>query len=251
MEATKAIIRKPGKRYTSCITSHPLGHTVSLEKALLQHEEYCKVLVELGLEVIELPPKDEFPDACFVEDNAVVFKNKAFITRMGVESRRGEENEVKECLKDYFQVKEATEPATIEGGDVIHFEDRLICGVSQRTNQHGVNQMQDWLDVRVDTITNPWIVHLKSYMKNLGNNTLITTEAYEHHKLLKGLKLLLVKKEEYYSVNCLAVSESVVMSDKFAFAQKIVKDAGFDVITLDMSEFEKCQASLTCLSILF
>lgn len=251
MRAKKAIVRKPGASYTKCVTSHPLGHTVSLDKALVQHKAYCDVLNNLGLEIIELPPKDDFPDACFVEDNAVVHKNKAFLTRMGIESRRGEEKEVGDCLDDYFQVKQATAPATIEGGDVVHFEERLICGITQRTNKLGAEQMQDWLEVKVDTITNPNIVHLKSYIKNLGKNTVITTEEYRNHSLLKGLNLLVVPKEEYYSVNCLAVSGSVVMSDKFASAQQIVKDAGFEVFTLDMSEFEKCQASLTCLSILF
>ena len=251
MDAQNALVRKPGMNYTKCLTSHPLGHTVSLDKALEQHSRYCEILTSLGLKLTKLPPKDDFPDACFVEDNAVIHKNKAFLTRMGVESRRGEEKEVGECLREFFQVKQATAPATVEGGDVIHLENRLICGITQRTNQQGVEQMREWLDVKIDTIANPNIVHLKSYIKNLGRNTVITTEEYRNHPLLEGINLLIIPKEEYYSVNCLAVAGSVVMSDKFSYAQQLVREAGFEVITLDMSEFEKCQASLTCLSILF
>jgi N-dimethylarginine dimethylaminohydrolase len=34
-------------------------------------------------------------------------------------------------------------------------------------------------------------------------------------------------------------------------AHRLVRDAGFDVIPMDVSEIEKCDGALTCLSILF
>jgi dimethylargininase len=248
---TKALVRKPSDTYKQCVSSHPLHHTVDVQKAREQHQEYCRILSELGLEVIELPIRNDFPDSCFVEDNAVVYRNKALITRMGEASRRGEEGDVEEKLKQYLSVKRAVEPATIEGGDVIHLPNRLICGITQRSNKYGAEQMMEWLSVRVDTIENPNIIHLKSYMKYLGKGTIITTEEYKEHPLLKDLNLLIIPKEESYSVNCLAVGDSVVMSDRFSNAHEIVYSAGFEVIVLNVSEFEKCQASLTCLSILF
>jgi dimethylargininase len=248
---SKVIIRKPSSSYKECVSNHPLHHTVNLELAKEQHKEYCRILKELGLEIIELPIRDDYPDSCFVEDNAVVHGNKALITRMGVESRRGEEDDVEVALKEYVNTKRAVAPATIEGGDIIHLPSQLICGVTQRTNLQGAKQLEEWMDIPVNVVENPNIMHLKSYMKYLGKNTMITTVEYENHPLLQKLNLLLVPKEEYYSVNCLAVKDTVIMSDKFKFARNIVKDAGFEVITLNMSEFEKCQASLTCLSIIF
>jgi len=247
----KVLVRKPSDSYKQCVSTHPLHHTVDVQKAREQHQEYCRILTDLGLDIIELPVRNEFPDSCFVEDNAVVHQNKALITRMGEISRRGEESDVEEELGKYLSVKRAVEPATIEGGDVIHLPDRLICGITQRSNEYGAEQLKEWLEVRVDTITNPDIVHLKSYMKYLGKETMITTKKYEKHHLLKRLNLLIVPKEESYSVNCLAVGDSVVMSDRFHNAHEIVRSAGFEVIVLNVSEFEKCQASLTCLSILF
>jgi len=251
MDAKKAIVREPGLSYKKCISSHPLHHSLDLELAKVQHKEYCKTLEDLGLELIRLTVKDKYPDSCFVEDNAIISENKAFVTRMAIESRRGEEDDVEGVLKKYFKTKKAKEPATIEGGDVVHLPKRLICGLTQRTNLEGVRQLKNWFDVQIDTIANPKIVHLKSYIKYLGNETAIVTEEYENHPLLDGLELLIVPKEEYYSVNCLAIKNTIVMSNKFSYASKIVKEAGFEVINLEMSEFEKCQASLTCLSILF
>ena len=251
MEARRAIVREPGLSYKECISTHPLHHSLDLELAKKQHRAYCKILEDLSIELIKLPAKDKYPDSCFVEDNAIISEKKAFVTRMAMKSRRGEEDDVEAILKKYFKTRKAKTPATIEGGDVIHLPNRLICGLTQRTNLEGVKQLREWFDVQIDTIANSEIVHLKSYMKYLGNGKIITTEDYENHPLLKGLELLIVPKEEYYSVNCLAVKNTVVMSKKFSYASKIVRDAGFEVINLEMSEFEKCQASLTCLSILF
>ncbi|MHA1707510.1 MAG: dimethylarginine dimethylaminohydrolase family protein [Candidatus Heimdallarchaeaceae archaeon] len=251
MNRKVAIVREPGKSYTSCITSHPLGHTVNLTLAREQHKNYCNILSELGLELIKLPPKDDYPDSCFVEDNAVVHGNRAFITRMAKKTRRGEEEEVEEVLSNFFETKKATAPAIIEGGDVVHLPKQLICGITQRTNYQGVEQMKNWLKINVQTIINPKIMHLKSYMKYLGRAHIITTEEYENHPLLRNLKKIVVPKEEYYSVNCLAVGKTIIMSDKFSKAQRLVEERGFEVISLNMSEFEKCQGSLTCLSIIF
>ena len=248
---TKALVRKPCDTYNKCVSSHPLHHTVDLDKARIQHKEYCRTLSDLGLEVIELPMRNEYPDSCFVEDNAVVYQKRALITRMGEVSRRGEEAEVEDELKKYLEVKRTVSPATIEGGDVIHLPDRLICGITQRTNEQGAKQLMEWLNIKVDTITNHDIVHLKSYMKYLGKETMVTTVEYEDHPLLYDLNLLIIPKKESYSVNCLAVGDSVVMSAGFSNAHRIVKSAGFEVILLNVSEFEKCQASLTCLSIIF
>lgn len=251
MDAKRAIVREPGSRYTECISSHPLHNTLDLELAKKQHRNYCEILENLDIELIVLPAKEKYPDSCFVEDNAIISEKKAFVTRMAVESRRGEEEDVEMILKNYFKVQKAKAPATIEGGDIVHLPNRLICGLTQRTNLEGVKQLREWFDVQIDTITNPEIVHLKSYMKYLGNETMITTGEYENHPLLKDLELLVVPKKEYYSVNCLAIRNTVVMSNKFNYASRIVREAGFEVVNLEMSEFEKCQASLTCLSILF
>ncbi|MHA1345474.1 MAG: dimethylarginine dimethylaminohydrolase family protein [Candidatus Heimdallarchaeaceae archaeon] len=251
MKAKRALVREPSLSFTQCVSSHPLHYTVSLKRAKQQHANYCDVLSNLGLEIIRLPPKKEYPDSCFVEDTAVVSGDRAFITRMGVQSRRGEDQEVEEVLKEYFNTKRATAPATLEGGDVLHLPDRLICGITQRTNELGTKQMEDWLQVKVDTIINPNIVHLKSYMKYLGNNALILGDEYVNHPLLKGLDLLIIPMKESYSVNCLSIGNTIIMSNLFSYAQKVVIEAGFEVISLEMSEFEKCQGALTCLSILF
>jgi len=251
MMPRRALVREPGERYPGCISSHPLRHTVDVSRARAQHVLYCEALLELGLEVIRVPRDDLHPDSCFVEDNAVVHGGKALICRMARESRRGEEVEVEAALREYMTVKRAVAPATIEGGDVIHLQDRLISGVTQRTNLEGVAQLREWLGVPVDTIEDPGIVHIKSYVTYLGRGTMIATGKYASHPALEGFRVLVVPEGEEYAADTLAIGNTVVMPAGLPRAHELVREAGFDVIPLDVSEFEKCEGAITCLSILF
>ncbi|MFX1285881.1 MAG: dimethylarginine dimethylaminohydrolase family protein [Promethearchaeota archaeon] len=246
-----AIVREPGKSFPRCVTSHPLQHTINVANAKKQHAIYCNTLKELGLEVIYLPIDDTHPDSCFVEDNAVIHNKKALITRMGVATRRGEEVIVEKALNDFLETKRTLAPGTIEGGDVIHLPDRLICGVTQRTNHDGVNQMIKWLDVSVEIWVDPNIVHLKSNFTYLGKDTVIAAKAYTNHPLLNKMNILVVESDESYAANTLTINNSVLMPKGFPNSRTMVTEAGFEVIPLEMSEFQKCEGALTCLSLIF
>ncbi len=251
MKLRFALVREPGVSFSRCITSHPLKQTINVSHAKKQHLIYCRTLEELGLEVIYLPVDDTLPDSCFVEDNAIIHNRKALITRMGVEVRRGEEVAVEKALNDFLKTKRALAPGTIEGGDVIHLPNRLICGITKRTNIDGVNQMTNWLDVSVDTWIDPNIVHLKSYVTYIGKNTAIATNAYANHPLLRGMNILVVQAYESYAANTLTINNCVLMPKGFLNSRTMVIEAGFEVISLEMSEFQKCEGALTCLSLIF
>lgn len=251
MAPKHALVRVPGERYTRCISSHPLRHTVQVTKARIQHDKYCEVLSDLGLEVIHIPRDDFHPDSCFVEDNAVVHNEKALICRMAKESRRGEEDGVESVLKDYMPTKRATAPATVEGGDVIHLSNYLISGVTQRTNLEGISQMKRWLGAQVKTIEDQDIVHLKSYVTYLGKGIMISTEKYASHPILNDFEVITTPKGDEYAADTLAIGDAVLMPAGYERAHKVVKEVGFEVIPVDVSEFEKCEGAITCLSILF
>jgi dimethylargininase len=251
MDYKHALLREPGNNYTRCISKHPLHHTIDIKKAKLQHAKYSKTLSELGIEVIKVPRDDAFPDSCFIEDNAIIHNGKALICRMAAESRRGEELGVAEILEGFMPIKRALEPATIEGGDIIHTEKKLISGITERTNLEGVIQMQDWFDFRVDTIFDPSIMHLKSYLTYIGKGIMISSEKYSKHPALEGFNILIPPPEEEYAADSLAIGDSVLIAKGHLQTQLMVKESGFEVISMDVSEFEKCDGALTCLSILF
>ena len=246
-----ALVRAPGARYAHCISSHPLRHTINISQAQNQHATYCKTLAELGLEIIKLPRDDEYPDACFVEDTAVIHAGKALITRLAMRSRRGEETPVEEVLQEYFPVKRIMAPGTLEGGDVIHLPDRLISGISQRTNRAGIEQMQAYLGVTIDTIADPELIHLKSHVTHLKNNIMIATKPYAEHPILSDYEVLIVPESERTAANTLTIGDTVIIPQGSPQTQKLLEETGFEVACLNMNEFTKCEGALTCLSLLF
>ncbi len=245
----KALVREPGNNYCQCVSSHPEKKLLNLILAREQHAKYCSTLRELGVETINLPREDLYPDSCFVEDTAVIHKGKAMITRMGIESRRGEERAIKEYLSKVMPTKRIEEPGTLEGGDIIHLPDLLISGVTQRTNLEGVNQVSDWLDVPVITCQDMNIVHLKSYATYLGDNFMVITEKYYNHPVFDEFDKIMIPEREAYAANTLTIGKTVIMPKGYEFTKQKIKEEGFEVITLEMSEFERCEGALSCLSL--
>jgi dimethylargininase len=246
-----ALVREPGSHYARCISSHPLHHTVNVTRARHQHALYTNTLAELGLEVIRLSPHDDHPDACFVEDTAVIHNSKALIARLAISSRQGEEESVAAVLQEYFPLKHVMAPGTLEGGDVIHVPDCLISGISQRTNQNGVEQMKAYFGVTIKTINDPQLIHLKSHVTYLNNNVVLATRTYANHPALSNFDVLTIGNNEGYAANTLTINDTVIMPTQYPKTQKIIEEAGFDVISLNVSEFAKCDGALTCLSLLF
>jgi dimethylargininase len=246
-----AIVRPPPVTFSRCISSHPLHHELNLSLALSQHQEYCNTLIELGLDLIELPVDEMHPDSSFVEDIAIVHKERAVITRMAKESRRGEDLLVQDVLQDYKHLRRIEPPGTIEGGDVIHLDASLISGITERTNPDGVFQASSWLVAKFEVIEDLSIIHLKSHVTALDNDTFVVTERYADHPLLREYRRLIIPRHEEYAANTLTINGTTLMSSQHVESVRVVQDAGFDVITLDMSEFEKCEGAITCLSILF
>lgn len=246
-----AIVRPPPRSFSGCISSHPMRHLLNLGLAKEQHAKYCEILTELGLELIRLDPDERHPDSCFVEDTAIVAGKKAIITRMAKLSRRGEVDSISEILSEYKLVKHVIEPGTIEGGDVIHLANSLIFGITERTNSEGIKQTSEWLDVTIKTIEDPRIIHLKSHVTYIGNATVIVSERFNKHPQLIDFEKIVVPKAEAYAANTLTINNTVLMSSNHPTTLNLVKRAGFETIALDMSEFEKCEGALTCLSIIF
>ncbi len=251
MTPKRALVREPGRKFTKCLSCHPLRHTVDLSKARIQHAAYRRTLSDLGLEVIALEPDDEHADACFVEDNAVVHNGRALICRMGAESRRDEVDSIEKRLKEYLKTRRARDPATLEGGDVLHFPERLISGLSQRTNGDGIRQMSEWLQVRVDTIRDTKMMHLKSYVTALDESRVIASSRFARHPVLKGLEVIEIPDEEAYAADSLSIGGTVILPAGMPGSTALLKSSGFDVVPLDVSEFQKCDGAITCLSILF
>jgi dimethylargininase len=246
-----ALVREPSDSFPKCISSHPMHSSVSTLKAKHQHKNYCDILSELGLEIFKLPPEDSFPDGCFIEDTAIIHGERALISRLGAVSRRGEEQTVSDFLSEYVKIKYTETPGTIEGGDVAHFPNYLISGVSQRTNTVGIKQLSNWLKIQVKKIVDDSIIHLKSHVTYIHSNTVIINDKVSNHPLLDSFRKIVTPPTERYAANTLTINKVTLLPSGFSLTYQHLFEEGFEVLTLDMSEFQKCEGALTCLSLLF
>jgi dimethylargininase len=111
--------------------------------------------------------------------------------------------------------------------------------------------MQEWLSVPVSTVFDPSIMHLKSYVTYLGKGIIMATEKFAKHPALEGYNIIVTPDSEEYAADTLSVADTVLMAEGYPEAQKMVKEEGFNVVSLNVSEIQKCDGALTCLSILF
>src|SRR5262245_44397232 len=114
-----AITHVPSPNLEQCERSYVTRTAIDYRRAMLQHDEYCRMLRALGAQVITLTVNRDLPDCAFVEDTAIVFDEVAVLGSMGAASRRPEPAGIELELKKYRKTHQIQPPATIEGGDVL------------------------------------------------------------------------------------------------------------------------------------
>lgn len=254
---TKAIVRRPGPNFAEGVTSARLGKP-TFERALQQHEKYWRALEVCGLKIIFLEADPRFPDSTFVEDVAILTNRGAILARPGAESRRGEVAEIRDTLAGYFPAVRAIEPpGTLDGGDICQAGSHFFIGISKRTNDEGARQLaqllqQDGFTTSFVSIkTTRGILHLKSGLASLGDNRLALIGELAGREEFAGYEVVPVEAAEAYAANCIRVNDSVILPAGRPQFEAALRGLGLEVIPLDVSEFEKMDGGLSCLSLRF
>lgn len=250
---TKAIVRKPAHTYANGITSSNLGKP-DFELVKKQHDAYCEALVKCGLELIVLDPDPNFPDSCFVEDTAVVTKNFGIITRPGDPRRLGEEIEIKKVLEPLFKLYQIEEPGTLDGGDVMLADNHFYIGLTNRTNLIGSKQFQQIVTTngyKFTAVPICKILHFKTGINYLGDNNILIQKPFIELPDFETYHKIPVEIEEQYAANSLRVNDYVITPKGFNTTKSQIEKLGYKVIELEMSEFQKMDGGLSCLSLRF
>jgi dimethylargininase len=252
-----AIVRIPGSNFDAGLTSVSLGRP-DFERVLQQHAQYCEALIECGLTITTLDADLRFPDSTFVEDTAVLTPNGAVLTRPGAASREGEVDAIRPAILNYFPSPLTIEaPGTLDGGDICEAGDHFFLGLSHRTNEEGAHQLaahlaalgytSSTIDVRAMTS----ILHLKSGISYIGENTLVVMEEMAANPQFRSFNLIQVGLDESYGANCVRVNGRVLVAAGFPKLTADLQARGFDPLVLEMSEFQKMDGGLSCLSLRF
>ena len=252
-----AIVRSPGMNFAQGLTSVDLG-IPRYDQVVAQHARYCEALMACGLAITTLEADLDHPDSTFVEDTAVLTARCAVLTRPGAQSREGEVAAIRPVLRSFFPVTmEIETPGTVDGGDICEAEDHFFLGLSLRTNEEGARQLAAHLagvgypSTVVDVRGMSSILHLKSGVSYIGNNTLMVMEEMAGWEAFAGYELIRVVSEESYAANCVRVNDRVLVAAGYPRLTAELTARGFNPLELDMSEFRKMDGGLSCLSLRF
>ncbi|RZU23506.1 dimethylargininase [Streptomyces sp. BK239] len=251
MPSKKALIRRPSPRLAEGLVTHLEREAVDVGLALKQWEGYVEALRTHGWETVEVDPADNCPDSVFVEDAVVMYRNVALITRPGAESRREETAGVEETVARMgCSVNWIWEPGTLDGGDVLKVGDTVYVGRGGRTNAAGVQQVREAfepLGARVVAVPVSKVLHLKSAVTALPDGTVIGHIPKVDRPALFP-RFLSVPEEAGAHVVLLG-GPKLLMAASAPRTRELLESLGYEPVVVDISEFEKLEGCVTCLSV--
>jgi dimethylargininase len=241
------LVRRPGPRLTEGLISHIEWLPIDPVLALRQWESYVEALAAEGWHVVEVAPADDCPDAVFVEDPVVVYGKTAVLARSGAPERRGETDGVAEAL-DGYDLRRIEAPGTLDGGDVLKIGATVYVGRSGRTNDEGIRQLAAHLpDATVVPVPTTKVLHLKSAVTALPDGTVIGYPPLVDDPSV--FERFLAVPEESGSHVVLLGGNRVLMAASAPESAALFRNRGLEPVIVDISEFEKLEGCVTCLSV--
>jgi dimethylargininase len=247
----RILVRRPSPGLAAGELTHLERVPVDPDVALAQWQGYVDVFRSRGWDVVEVEPADEHPDGVFVEDAVVVFDGLAVLTSPGADSRRGELATVAPVVERLgLTVHRIERPGTLDGGDVLKVGRTVYVGRGGRTNAEGIRQLRAIvgpLGYSVVAVPISKALHLKTAATALPDGTVIGLPSLlEETSVFE--RFLPVPEVEGTAVVVLD-HDHVLMSSAAPMTAAMVEDLGYRVTTVDISEFEKLEGCVTCLSV--
>jgi len=219
--------------------------------ALKQWEQYVEAFRSRGWTIIEVEPADAHPDGVFIEDALVVFDDLIVVCRAGAATRRGEATTAASAAERLgLQTVVINEPGTLDGGDVLRVGRTVYVGASSRTNAAGIAQLGSLLEPRGWTVVEipvTKVLHLKSGVTALPDGTIVG-----HQPLVDNTSLFpsfLSVPEAHGCAVVVVDPTTVIMSDDAPGTAVLLQERGLTVVTTPVTEFEKLEGCVTCLSV--
>ncbi|MEZ4266715.1 MAG: arginine deiminase-related protein [Myxococcota bacterium] len=251
----RALMREVSPSFGRALVRRPGAVAPDAGRAAAQHAAVVAALRALGVEVRVLAGSALWPDCCFVEDAAVVSDGLAFITRPGAESRRGEVALVREALAEVRPVVELSAPLRLDGGDVLRVGDRLLVGLSQRSDPGAVEALRDAFSpegIEVFGVAVGDALHLKCHASAPVPGLLVSVAGWLPDSLVPpGVERVVVPDAEAYAANTVGVGETVLVAAGYPETSRRLRAHGLEVVELEVDALAAADGSLTCLSVLY
>ena len=252
-----AFTRQVSPRIVDCALTHLERRPIDPDRAAAQHRDYERALVDAGYELIRLPYLAADPDAVFVEDTALLLGEHAIIARPGAASRADEVHSTAEGLAPHFTVHRLT-GGTLDGGDVLKIGGILFVGRSNRTDAAGTGALAATvapLGYRVVPVELGRCLHLKTAVTYAGDDkagrpTLLANPAWVDPTLFGHMEVVTVPEEEPFAANVVRLRDRLIMAAGSPGTAARLRERGFTVVEVDVSELQKAEAGGTCMSLI-
>nr|WP_240034849.1 dimethylargininase [Glaciihabitans arcticus] len=245
------LVRLPSPSLAEGLVTHIERTPVDTDLADAQWDAYVGALADNGFEAVEVDSTGDFADGVFVEDTVVVFGNTAVITNPGAESRTGEIEATEEAVRALrLDVAHIEAPGTLEGGDVLKVGTTVYVGRGGRTNAEGIRQLRvilSPLGYSVVAVPVTKALHLKTAVTALPDGTVIGFPPLVDDPTL--FDRFLAVPEAHGTAVVVLGPDAVLMSAAAPKTAALLEDLGYRVVTVDISEFEKLEGCVTCLSV--
>lgn len=250
-QVRRALVRRPSSRLAEGITTHIDRVVVDVELALRQWEGYVQALATHGWDTIEVPPIDECPDSVFVEDSVVMYGARAVLAHPGADSRRAEIAGTAAVLADLgYSTSVIEAPGTLDGGDILKIGSKVYVGRGGRTNADGVRQLRSALAPLGATVTAVPLskaLHLKSAVTALPDGTVI---GYSPVVDDPGFFSPYLPMPEEPGAHVVDLGDGhLLISAAAPESAAQIEDLGYTPVPVDISEYEKLEGCVTCLSV--
>ena len=249
-----AITRRVSPCIGNCELTYLTRRPIDFQRACEQQQAYERVLSDLGLHVISLPAEQELPDAVFIEDTAVVTDEVAVVTTMGCATRRREVDSISPLLEKYRPIRSINGAGVLEGGDVVKVGRTLFVGISTRTNENGIAQLSEIVmpyGYEVRPVQVKGCLHLSTGCGFIGRNTILANPEWVDLAPFAGFDIIDVSPSEPWGANARMLADHVLISAASPQTAARLRERGFRVRTVAISELEKAEGGLTCLSLIF
>lgn len=248
-----AITRKVSPAIEQCELTHLEREAISFEVATEQHQAYVNCLKSIGCDVVTLDAEPDLPDSVFVEDAALVLDEVAVITRPGAVSRQAEVDTIRVALAPYRELIEIEAPATLDGGDIVHVDKTIYVGLSTRSNQAAIEQLQEKLKPYNYTVIGIEVkdcLHLKSAVSIVSSDTLLLNPAWIDKTLFPDMNIIETDSSEAFAANAVLIGEDVIYPEEFPKTTAKLKAHGLKVHTVLATELAKAEGAVTCCSLI-
>lgn len=262
-----ALIRPPSPRLAEGIVTHVSRSEVDLGLARRQWEDYRIALEANGWGIVEAPPVPFCPDGVFIEDQVVVYSDLAVMCRSGAPQRRSEQEGLGELLSGLgYRVARIEGLGTLDGGDVLKHDGRVWvgdAGPEGRSNAEGIAQLAALLaplGAQVATVPLKGVLHLKSAVTALPDGRILAGPSLHEEiadwpgwasgsqSATPPASLLRVPEDSGAHVVLLG-GDVLLLAASAAQTADLLTGLGWRVVAVDISEFEKLEGCVTCLSV--